>query len=67
MTTSKFDIRRRVEIENKAAGKGGVAGLVVPWMELDAGTLRHGRQTFDTVDLHIGLAVAGDGDLLKQV
>jgi hypothetical protein len=62
----ELDIRRRVEIEDKAAGKGGIAGLVVPGMELDARTLRYGRQTLDTIDLHIGLAIAGDRDLLKQ-
>jgi hypothetical protein len=36
-------------------------------MQLHTGTLRYSRQTFQTIDLNIGLAVAGDGDLLKQV
>jgi transposase len=32
--------------------------LAVPWVKLERGDLRYGRQPFDTVDLQVGLAVA---------
>jgi hypothetical protein len=63
----EIDVRRRIEIKNEAAGKGGIAGLIVPRMQLDAGTLRYSRQTLDSVNLYIGFAVARNGYLFKQV
>jgi len=63
----EIDIGGRVEIEHQAAGKCRIARLVVPGMQLDAGTLSYGCQTLNSINLHIGFAVARDGYFVKKV
>src|SRR6202012_6249590 len=47
----------RIQIEDKPARQRRLARLVVPGMKFDAGALRNGRRSLDTINLHVRLAV----------
>ena len=54
----EFDLWCGIEIEHQPAGNVGRVRRTIPGMQLEPADLRHGRQTFDAVDLQIGLAIA---------
>src|SRR6185312_10311135 len=56
----EVDIGRRVEIEHQPFRDLRLLRRAVPRMQLQRGNLRKSSQPFDAVDLHIGLAIAGD-------
>src|SRR5262245_46692854 len=61
------NVRIRIEIENETAGNRRMAGLIVPRVILNSRDLRCCNQTFDTVDLRIGLAISFDVHQADQV
>src|SRR5258708_30091262 len=56
----KLNLGRGIKIEHEAAGHFGIAGPAIPRMQLQPGQLRNCRETFDAIDLKIGLVAAGD-------
>src|SRR6266404_1687653 len=63
----KLYIRCRIEIEHQSTRSIGIARLAIPRVNLEAGSLRNGRQTFDTIDLKVRFAVARYSRRLQQM
>jgi hypothetical protein len=60
------NVGRRIEVKHEPPRHGRMRRLIVPGMELDGRDLRRSNQTFDPVDLDVGLAVALDLDSREQ-
>ena len=62
----KGQLGRRIQIKHEASRSIRRSRRAVPWMQLDPGDLRYGRQSFHAVNLKIWFRVAGHGDQMKE-
>ena len=65
--SGECNIGRRIKVEHQPSRHIGFVRRAIPGMKFESADLRDSDQTFDAVDLHIGLAVAGDFHDIDQV
>ena len=61
------NIRRRIQIEDQAAGDFGIAGRAVPGMKLERSDLCGRSERLDAIDLHVWRLVAAHLDGREKV
>src|SRR6202045_2832601 len=61
------DVAARVQIEDKTPRNFRMLRLAVPGMQFERGHLRDSGETFHSINLKIGFAIAGDGYELQQI